>query len=171
MRARSAEAVWKAEIVRKAQWLTRAGAAVEKYSTRFENPFDSCEFDHAGRSIHVEDQDIPYGLGCGGVLDVLLEPACTAGNRSDAAGAWRRRRAGETFYRRRSFPRSDESGLHFARVILREDGSVFFASENADPAVKAQIDAAGQPGFRFCFHGRRTRAACLWNPFCRRKGW
>src|SRR5579875_1029817 len=47
-----------AEIVRKAQWLTSAGATVQRYSTMFD-----------------DTADIPYGLGCGGTVDVLIEPA------------------------------------------------------------------------------------------------
>lgn len=49
-----------AEIVRKAQWLTRSGATVERYSTLFD-----------------DTAEIPYGLGCGGTVDVLIEPAGT----------------------------------------------------------------------------------------------
>ncbi len=49
-----------AEIVRKARWLTRAGASVERYSTIFD-----------------DTAEIPYGLGCGGTVDVLIEPAGT----------------------------------------------------------------------------------------------
>ncbi|MBE7182543.1 MAG: XdhC family protein, partial [Terriglobus roseus] len=49
-----------AEIVRKAQWMVRAGAQVVRYSTLFD-----------------DTADIPYGLGCGGTVDVLLEPAGT----------------------------------------------------------------------------------------------
>ncbi len=54
-----------AEIVRKAAWMVRDGAVVERYSTLFD-----------------DTAEIPYGLGCGGVVDLLLEPAgtpeCTA---------------------------------------------------------------------------------------------
>jgi xanthine/CO dehydrogenase XdhC/CoxF family maturation factor len=50
-----------AEVIRKAQWLTRAGAVVERYSTLFD-----------------DTSEIPYGLGCGGMVDVLLEPAGSA---------------------------------------------------------------------------------------------
>jgi xanthine/CO dehydrogenase XdhC/CoxF family maturation factor len=50
-----------AEVVRKAQWLTRSGAVVERYSTLFD-----------------DTAEIPFGLGCGGTVDVLLEPAGTA---------------------------------------------------------------------------------------------
>ncbi len=49
-----------AEIVRKAPWLTRAGATVERYSTLFD-----------------DTAEIPYGLGCGGTVDVLIEPVNT----------------------------------------------------------------------------------------------
>ena len=49
-----------AEILRKASWLVREGAVVERYSTMFD---DSAE--------------VPFGLGCGGVVDLLLEPADT----------------------------------------------------------------------------------------------
>ncbi len=46
-----------ADLVRKATWLVRDGAAIERYSTIFDDA-----------------SEVPYGLGCGGVLDVLLEP-------------------------------------------------------------------------------------------------
>jgi xanthine dehydrogenase accessory factor len=50
-----------AEVVRKARWMTRGGAVVERYSTLFD-----------------DTAEIPYGLGCGGTVDVLVEPAGTA---------------------------------------------------------------------------------------------
>ena len=50
-----------AEVVRKAQWMVRDGrAVVERYSTLFD-----------------DTADIPYGLGCGGTVDLLIEPANT----------------------------------------------------------------------------------------------
>jgi xanthine dehydrogenase accessory factor len=49
-----------AEVIRKAQWLTRNSATVQRYSTLFD-----------------DTADVPYGLGCGGTVDVLLEPANT----------------------------------------------------------------------------------------------
>ena len=48
------------EIVRKARWLTRGGAVIERYSTLFD-----------------DTAEIPYGLGCGGTVEVLLEPTGT----------------------------------------------------------------------------------------------
>src|SRR5471030_1490198 len=50
-----------AEVVCKAQWMVRAGAVVERYSTLFD-----------------DTAEIPYGLGCGGTVDLLLDPAGTA---------------------------------------------------------------------------------------------
>jgi xanthine/CO dehydrogenase XdhC/CoxF family maturation factor len=49
-----------AEVVRKARWLTRHGAVVERYSTLFD-----------------DTAEIPFGLGCGGTVELLLEPADT----------------------------------------------------------------------------------------------
>lgn len=49
-----------AEVVRKAGWMVRGGAVVERYSTLFDNT-----------------AEIPYGLGCGGTVDLLVEPAGT----------------------------------------------------------------------------------------------
>jgi xanthine dehydrogenase accessory factor len=49
-----------AEVVRRAAWLARDGAVVEQYSTLFD-----------------DTAEIPYGLGCGGAVDLLIEPAKT----------------------------------------------------------------------------------------------
>jgi len=49
-----------AEVVRKAAWMVRDGARVERYSTLFD-----------------DTAEIPFGLGCGGVVDLLLEPTDT----------------------------------------------------------------------------------------------
>jgi xanthine/CO dehydrogenase XdhC/CoxF family maturation factor len=49
-----------AEVVRKAAWMVRSGAVVERYSTLFD-----------------DTAEIPYGLGCGGTVDLLVEPAGT----------------------------------------------------------------------------------------------
>lgn len=45
-----------AEIAKKAWWLTESGASVQRYSSFFD-----------------DDGDVPYGLGCGGTVVVLLE--------------------------------------------------------------------------------------------------
>src|ERR1700740_3070680 len=45
-----------AEVQKKAWWLTESGSAVKRYS-----------------SFYDEDSEMPYGLGCGGTVNVLLE--------------------------------------------------------------------------------------------------
>ncbi len=49
-----------AEIMKKARWVTRSGAIAERFSTLFD-----------------DTGEIPYGLGCGGTLDLLVEPTDT----------------------------------------------------------------------------------------------
>src|SRR5215470_14005900 len=49
-----------AEVIRKAEWKVRDGAVVERYSTMFD-----------------DTAEVPFGLGCGGVVDLLLEPVNT----------------------------------------------------------------------------------------------
>ena len=41
--------------------MVRAGAVVERYSTMFD-----------------DTAEVPFGLGCGGVVDLLVEPSGTA---------------------------------------------------------------------------------------------
>src|ERR1700734_4562416 len=45
-----------AEVAKKAWWLTEQGPSLQRYSSFFD-----------------EDGDMPYGLGCGGTVIVLLE--------------------------------------------------------------------------------------------------
>jgi xanthine/CO dehydrogenase XdhC/CoxF family maturation factor len=45
------------EVIRKAAWMVRNGAVVERYSTMFD-----------------DTSEIPFGLGCGGEVDLLIEP-------------------------------------------------------------------------------------------------
>jgi xanthine dehydrogenase accessory factor len=49
------------EVTRKAAWMVRGGAVVERYSTLFD-----------------DTAEIPFGLGCGGTVDLLFEPVGTA---------------------------------------------------------------------------------------------
>ena len=47
-----------AEVVKKAPWLVKDGARVERYSMLFD-----------------DTAEIPFGLGCGGTVELLFEPA------------------------------------------------------------------------------------------------
>jgi len=49
-----------AEVAKRARWSARHGAIVERFSTIFD-----------------DTEEIPYGLGCGGTLDLLFEPTGT----------------------------------------------------------------------------------------------
>jgi xanthine/CO dehydrogenase XdhC/CoxF family maturation factor len=97
-----------AEVVRKAAWLTRGGAVVERYSTLFD-----------------DTAEIPYGLGCGGTVDLLLEPAGTPEFTAlmQAMGASLR---GE---QRRVLTQLPEAGVALRRCVLAADGQHVFRSE------------------------------------------
>ena len=49
-----------ADLVRRAPWMVRDGAVVERYNTAFD-----------------DTAEIPYGLGCGGELEFMAEPLAT----------------------------------------------------------------------------------------------
>jgi xanthine dehydrogenase accessory factor len=97
-----------ADVLRKASWLIRKGATVESYSTLF---------DVAG--------EMPFGLGCGGVVDLLLEsvesPECTALLESVETSLAGHKRTVATW-----LPDGNRSLM---RAIFSADGTVVFASE------------------------------------------
>jgi xanthine/CO dehydrogenase XdhC/CoxF family maturation factor len=97
-----------AEVVRKAGWMVRGGARVERYSTMFD-----------------DTAEIPFGLGCGGVVDVLIEPAETA-ECVAYLGAMERALGGSASVVVTWLP---EEGRRLARAVFGADGRVAFASE------------------------------------------
>jgi xanthine dehydrogenase accessory factor len=88
-----------AEVIRKAQWLTRAGAVVEGYSTMFD-----------------DTAEIPYGLGCGGTVDLLLEPAGTP----EFEALLRALEASLTGDVRRIVTQLPQAGLPFGRIVCEQ---------------------------------------------------
>jgi xanthine dehydrogenase accessory factor len=96
------------EVVRKAAWLTRDGAIVQRYSTMFD-----------------DTADIPFGLGCGGVVDLLLECAGTPECLSLMA-ALKGALAGEPTTVLTWLP---SGGRTLARAVLAANGDFSFASE------------------------------------------
>lgn len=107
-----------AEVTRKAAWMVRDGAVVEEYSTMFD-----------------DTAEIPFGLGCGGVVDLLIEsvdtPECRAlveamenslGGAESTVVTWL---PGE--------------GKSLRRLVLGAGGAVMFASEGLSGA---KIDCA-----------------------------
>jgi xanthine/CO dehydrogenase XdhC/CoxF family maturation factor len=95
------------EVVRKAAWLVREGAVVERYSTMFD-----------------DTAEVPFGLGCGGVVDLLLEPADTAECRALIA-ALEGSLAGETAIVLTWLPRE---GKRLRRAVLSAGGDFLYAS-------------------------------------------
>lgn len=95
------------EVIRKAAWMVRGGARVEQYSTMFD-----------------DTHEIPFGLGCGGVVDLLLEPTdtpeCAALMRAMEASLTGRSAVVVTWFPDKSRP--------LRRAIL-VDGIITFASE------------------------------------------
>src|SRR5580765_4340515 len=113
------------EVVRKAAWKGRDGAVVERYSTLFD-----------------DTAEVPYGLGCGGVVDLLLEPAETA-ECAAVLGAMERALQGERSTVVTWLP-GEGKGLR--RAVLSADGVLKFASDGlSDKKLAcAQGLAAGQ---------------------------
>jgi xanthine/CO dehydrogenase XdhC/CoxF family maturation factor len=97
-----------AEVTRKAEWKVRDGAVVERYSTMFD-----------------DTAEVPYGLGCGGVVDLLLEPAATAECEALMA-AMERALVGEQSMVMTWLP---GEGKALRRVVLGRHGEVLYSSE------------------------------------------
>jgi xanthine/CO dehydrogenase XdhC/CoxF family maturation factor len=106
------------EVVKKAPWLVRSGSVVERYSTIFDDA-----------------SEIPYGLGCGGTVDLLLEPAGTP-ECNALLHALERSLSGEPSVVVTFLPDENSPML---RAVLSTNGEAIFASKNLS---RARIDAA-----------------------------
>ena len=96
------------EVVRKAGWLTRNGAVVERYTTLFD-----------------DTAEMPFGLGCGGAIDLLLEPV-----RTEEAEALLEAMAASLEGREsRVVSFLPAQGMALRRVVFGSAGEVLFASE------------------------------------------
>ena len=96
------------EVVRKAGWMVRDGAVVERYSTLFD-----------------DTAEVPFGLGCGGVVDLLMEPTETSECRA-LMRAMEAALGGEETTVLTWLPRK---GRGLARAVLAGSGDFTFASE------------------------------------------
>jgi xanthine dehydrogenase accessory factor len=96
------------EVLRKATWLVRDSAVVERYSTMFD-----------------DTAEVPFGLGCGGVVDLLLEPGDTLECRA-LMTALESSLIGEEATVMTWLPRE---GGRLARAVLAASGDFTFASE------------------------------------------
>lgn len=104
-----------AEVQKKARWLTESGSTVQRYSSFFD-----------------EDSEMPYGLGCGGTISLLLERGACA-ERVLAA-------LEESLELRRSFVfvsviDANTPELVGTRFMLAENGEVLFESRVPGEAI------------------------------------
>ena len=101
-----------ADLLRRAAWMVRAGAVVEHFSTAFD-----------------DTDEIPYGLGCGGEIDVLVEPLDTS-EASAFLGAMAASSRGEEHTVATLLPDKAATGKDtLRRIVLDPHGDVFFASD------------------------------------------
>jgi xanthine/CO dehydrogenase XdhC/CoxF family maturation factor len=110
-----------AEVVRKAAWMVRDGAIMERYSTLFD-----------------DTAEIPFGLGCGGVVDLLLEPADTPEYRA-LVEAMEASLAGAEFRVATWLP---QGGKPLARAIFAAGRELVYASDSLSAAEVATINIA-----------------------------
>lgn len=96
-----------AEVARKARWAARSGSLVERFSTVFD-----------------DTSDIPYGLGCGGTLDLLIEPTDTP----EAAALLKAMRESLSGLRRNVVTWLPENRQPLRRAVYDESGTALFES-------------------------------------------
>lgn len=100
------------DLVRKAAWMVRNGPIVERYAMTFD-----------------DTAEIPFGLGCGGTVDLLLEPLDTP--EAQALGHAMAASLIGVESTVVSFLPGNGRGLR--RLILAADGSIIFASPGLSP--------------------------------------
>lgn len=101
-----------AEVARKARWAARNGAIVERFSTVFD-----------------DTAEIPYGLGCGGTLDLLIEPTDTP----EAAALLKAMSESLTGLRRNVVTWLPADGRPLRRAVYDESGTTLFDSPGSLP--------------------------------------
>lgn len=106
------------DVLRRAVWKVREGAAVETYSMRFD-----------------DTAEVPFGLGCGGEVDLLLEAAATPEFEA-LLTALDRTLSGEEL---RVVTRLPGEGKKLQRVIFDVNQTLVFAS---DSLTAAEVEAA-----------------------------
>jgi xanthine/CO dehydrogenase XdhC/CoxF family maturation factor len=101
------------EVVRKASWFIASGPSVKRYSTLFD-----------------DTAEIPFGLGCGGVVDLLFEPVDTP----ECQALLTAMEASLTGAEFRVVTWLPQNGQLFARAIFDASGKLIFASHSLPPS-------------------------------------
>ena len=112
-----------AEVVRKAAWMVRDGAVVERYSTLFDDTVE-----------------IPFGLGCGGVVDLLLEPAETL----ECQALLQAMEASLVGTESRIATWLPASGKPLLRAVFGAHGRMLFASKGLSAGQIASVNFSAQ---------------------------
>jgi xanthine/CO dehydrogenase XdhC/CoxF family maturation factor len=107
-----------AEVMRKAVWKVRDGAVMERFSTLFD-----------------DTAEVPYGLGCGGTVDLLLEPAGTA----EFGALMEAMEASLRHEQRRVVTQLPENGRPLQRVVLDADGVVVWGDASVLEVDEAAV--------------------------------
>jgi xanthine/CO dehydrogenase XdhC/CoxF family maturation factor len=123
------------EVVTKALWKVRNGPLVERYSTLFD-----------------DTAEVPYGLGCGGTVDLLFEPAGTPEFEA-LVRALTATLLGESFVILTRLPTEETS---FARAVVSDKGEYLFLSEGLPAHSVAEALEAEQPEILGFFRERLT---------------
>jgi xanthine dehydrogenase accessory factor len=108
------------EIQKKAWWLTESGATVQRYSSFFD-----------------EDSEMPYGLGCGGTVYVLLERGAAADRTLSALAYGAEHRSGVAIV---SVIDTNSGEMPGTRLIVSDDGYILSGSPE-DPLRGAAEEA------------------------------
>ena len=114
-----------ADLLRRAQWLVRHGAAVQAYDTGFD-----------------DTAEVPFGLGCGGLVDLLLEPSSTA----EAQAAIRAIADTLNGCTRCMVTRIPSAGAPMRRLVTNEQDQVLFCSADLTPAELDELRKAASTG-------------------------
>jgi xanthine/CO dehydrogenase XdhC/CoxF family maturation factor len=108
------------EILRKAAWIARSGAAIQRYSTFYDDA-----------------SEMPYGLGCGGAMDLLFEPLHLPETQA-LLHALERSMTGERLLAATLLP-TGTAGAPLQRVVFHADGDLIFASGSLDTEGRSRL--------------------------------
>jgi xanthine/CO dehydrogenase XdhC/CoxF family maturation factor len=121
------------EVVTKALWKVRRGPVVERYSTLFD-----------------DTAEVPYGLGCGGTVDLLFESAGTP-EFDSLVRALAATLQGGSFT---ILTRLPSEQAQFARAVISARGETLFASDGFSQAEITRSLEAEQPEILGVFRER-----------------
>lgn len=102
-----------ADLLRRAQWLVRHGSVMQAYDTGFD-----------------DTADVPFGLGCGGLVDLLLEPSST----DEAVAAVRAIADTLNGGTRCVVTRLPSAGVPMRRLVTNGQDQILFCSADLTPA-------------------------------------